>query len=76
MLIVRLIHMLAHHPDFQKDVEDLKFFVKYIEFFLDCLGTKDNIAVLFLLAGKIKSIRDSESQGHSEVGALFLTACA
>lgn len=28
MLLARLIHLLAHHPDFHHEVEDLKFFVK------------------------------------------------
>lgn len=30
MLLVRLLHLLAHHPDFNQEVEDLKMFVKFV----------------------------------------------
>ena len=50
---------------------------RYIEFFLDCIGTRENISLLYYLAMKLKTVRDGESQEYSEVSmshsALFDT---
>jgi hypothetical protein len=40
---------------------------RYIEFFLDCIGTRENISLLYYLAMKLKTVRDGESQEYSEV---------
>lgn len=29
LLLVRLLHLLAHHPDFSTDIEDLANFARY-----------------------------------------------
>jgi hypothetical protein len=44
---------------------------RYIEFYLDCVANAENISFLFYLAGKLKTVRDSESQGHSEANAIL-----
>jgi hypothetical protein len=93
-IFVRFLHLLAHHPDFSKDVEDVKLFAKcveihqpiviyrpaddgppsrYIEFYLDCVANMENISFLFHLASKLKTVRDSESQGHSEARFFVLS---
>lgn len=43
---------------------------RYIELFLDCIATKENISLLLYLAMKMKIVRDPKSQGHSEVRLL------
>lgn len=63
----RLLHLLAHHPDFSRETkEDLLQFVRYIDFFLDALASPSNVSLLYYLATRVKGVRDAESQGASE----------
>ncbi|CDU25263.1 related to PDS5-precocious dissociation of sister chromatids [Sporisorium scitamineum] len=63
----RLLHLLAHHPDFSRETkEDLLQFVRYLEFFLDALAGAVNVSLFFYLATRVKGVRDAESQGASE----------
>jgi len=89
LLFVRLLHTLAHHPDFSTGREDLLDLAKcvavpfpltldvecvyrYIQFYLDLVATQENVALLYHLASKGKTVRDHVSFTHSEVGP-FLT---
>ncbi|TKY89877.1 hypothetical protein EX895_001174 [Sporisorium graminicola] len=64
---VRLLHLLAHHPDFSRETkEDMVQFVRYLEFFLDALASPANVSLFFYLATRVKGVRDAESQGASE----------
>lgn len=63
----RFIHLLANHPDFSKDSSaEVAGFVRYLEFFLDCLCNSSNISLFYYLATRVKGVRDAESQGASE----------
>lgn len=63
----RLIHLLAHHPDFSSETnEDLLQFVRYLDFFLDCLAGATNVSLFYYLATRVKGVRDAESQRASE----------
>lgn len=64
-LLYRLIHMLAHHPDFSTDLDDIKLNAKYIEFYLDLLANPENVSYLYFLASGLKSAYDV--MGESEV---------
>ncbi|KAG9103997.1 hypothetical protein FRC06_006261 [Ceratobasidium sp. 370] len=66
MLFIRLLHLLAHHPDFSETGEGLQDMAKYIEFYLDIIATAENISLQFHLALKAKTVRDSESHVFSE----------
>lgn len=100
VLLVRLIHLLAHHPDFSTDVEDLKTFsrysylylsmprssfpvvisdiclasinCRYLEFFLDCVATKENVSLLYYLSLKVKTVRDARSSEYDSVSLPYL----
>ncbi|KAF7975521.1 hypothetical protein HWV62_9337 [Athelia sp. TMB] len=54
-IFIRLLHLLAHHPDFSVSHESLTEFSKYIEFYLDLVATPDNISLLYHLAMKAKT---------------------
>ena len=63
----RLLHLLAHHPDFSRETrEDLVQFIRYLDFFLDCLASASNVSLFYYLATRVKGVRDAESQGASE----------
>ncbi|CAD6889459.1 unnamed protein product [Tilletia controversa] len=59
----RLLHLLAHHPDFhtQASPDDLTDFVAYIDFYLSLLMTADNAGLYFHLASKLKTVRDRDA---------------
>ncbi|KAF8582552.1 ARM repeat-containing protein [Ramaria rubella] len=61
----RLIHLLAHHPDFAIATQNLQETSKYIEFFLDLISTGDNVPFLYHLAMKTKTVRDA-SPAHND----------
>ncbi|KAF8506492.1 armadillo-type protein [Hysterangium stoloniferum] len=74
MNFIRLIQMLAHHPDFSFSVEQLKEMAKYIEFYLDLSATADNISLLYHLAMKGKTIRDVLPQFDEVMKTIYLPA--
>ncbi|KAF8634850.1 hypothetical protein AX17_004098 [Amanita inopinata Kibby_2008] len=66
MMFIRLLHLLAHHPDFSISPEDMVDIAKYVQFYLDLVGSAETISLLYHLAMKGKTVRDAESHGHSE----------
>ncbi|KAG4301494.1 hypothetical protein PCK1_002420 [Pneumocystis canis] len=63
---VRLIHLLAHHPDFSTDSDDLIDFAKYINFYLELVATSDSLSLLFHLVQRIKQVYDIISPENSD----------
>ncbi|CAE6540975.1 unnamed protein product [Rhizoctonia solani] len=66
MLFIRLLHLLAHHPDFAVTTEGLQDMAKYLEFYLEIVATAENIPLQFHLALKAKTVRDADSHVFSE----------
>ncbi|CEG69090.1 hypothetical protein RMATCC62417_05229 [Rhizopus microsporus] len=64
--LVRLVHLLAHHPDFTITTEDLMVFAQYIRFFLSCVATAENVSFLYHIAQKIKLSKDMVSAELSD----------
>ncbi|KAK4057405.1 Sister chromatid cohesion protein pds5 [Microbotryomycetes sp. JL221] len=65
--LVRLIHLLAHHPDFEgqeHDSEEIATMSKYIEMYLETLASERNISFLWHLAMRVKSVRDKTSSEY------------
>ncbi|KAK9331716.1 armadillo-type protein [Lipomyces starkeyi] len=62
----RLLHMLAHHPDYGTDVDDLLDFAQYIMFYLNATVTEQNISLIFYFAQRVKQVRDAISEQTSE----------
>ncbi|KAI8087857.1 armadillo-type protein [Gilbertella persicaria] len=56
--LIRLIHLLAHHPDFSEAVEDLEVLAQYFRFYLACVATSENVAFLYHIVQKIKLSKD------------------
>jgi sister-chromatid-cohesion protein PDS5 len=67
----RLLHMLAHHPDYGTDVDDLLDFAQYIMFYLNATVTEQNISLIFYFAQRVKQVRDAISEQTSEVRIAF-----
>ncbi|EJD39136.1 hypothetical protein AURDEDRAFT_71387 [Auricularia subglabra TFB-10046 SS5] len=68
MIFIRFLHILAHHPDFtSQETKTLKDMAKYLEFYVDTICNADNVALIYCLALRAKSVRDAESHTASEV---------
>ncbi|KAI0336697.1 hypothetical protein GY45DRAFT_1315302 [Cubamyces sp. BRFM 1775] len=63
---IRLLHLLAHHPDFKIEHEYLPDIAKYIQFYLDLVASNENVSLLYHIALKAKTVRDAESHVYSE----------
>ncbi|KIJ04367.1 hypothetical protein PAXINDRAFT_22347 [Paxillus involutus ATCC 200175] len=66
IIFIRLLHLLAHHPDFATAHENMQEMAKYIEFYLDLIASSENIALIYHLAMKAKTVRDAQSHTYSE----------
>ncbi|RIB07171.1 armadillo-type protein, partial [Gigaspora rosea] len=60
MTLVRLIHLLSHHPDFSCDPESLREFIVYINFFLETIANRENVQFLFHIVTRLKQVRDAQ----------------
>lgn len=54
----RLIPLLAHHPDYTADVDDLADFANYFLFYLGSVATEENISLIYKYAERVKQTRD------------------
>lgn len=70
--LVRLIHILAHHPDFSVATEDLDISAQYIRFYLSCVANPDNASFLYHIVQKIKLSKDMVSPELSQVSFFFI----
>lgn len=68
--LVRLIHLLAHHPDFSIAADDLNVSAQYLRFFLSCVATADNVSFLYHILQKIKLSKDMVSNELSQVSCF------
>ncbi|KAJ3012082.1 hypothetical protein HKX48_006454 [Thoreauomyces humboldtii] len=57
-ILVRFLHLLAHHPDYSDSPSDLVHAAKYIDFFLDVVATAENAAYLYHVSAKLKTTKD------------------
>ena len=65
-VLARLLSLLAHHPDFDKGVDDLADFTKYILFYLGPVATEENLALIYCVAQQLKLTRDAVYPDRSE----------
>lgn len=54
----RLLSLLAHHPDFENNEEQLKLMSEYILYYLKCVATEDNLSLIFHVAQRVKGVAD------------------
>ncbi|CAH0026810.1 unnamed protein product [Clonostachys rhizophaga] len=62
----RLIPLLAHHPDYSSEQEDLVDFAKYILFYLGTVAEESNISHIYKYAERVKQTRDALDPEKSE----------
>lgn len=57
-VFARLISLLAHHPDYSSNVEDLTDFSRYLIFYLQNVATEENLSLIYHVAQRVKQCRD------------------
>ncbi|EPS38287.1 hypothetical protein H072_8084 [Dactylellina haptotyla CBS 200.50] len=63
----RLLSLLAHHPDFDReDEETLKTFAVYVLFYLECVVVEENLSLVYYVAQRMKSVVDGIVPDRSE----------
>ncbi|RDA92374.1 hypothetical protein CP533_4402 [Ophiocordyceps camponoti-saundersi (nom. inval.)] len=62
----RLIPLLAHHPDYTSEVDDLADFANYFFFYLGSVATEGNISLIYKYAERVKQTRDALSPDASD----------
>lgn len=58
-VFARLLSLLAHHPDLADDEVSLQQIAMYVLFYLKCVATEDNLALIYHMAGRVKTVRDA-----------------
>jgi sister-chromatid-cohesion protein PDS5 len=67
MSLVQLVHLLANHPDFGEDDDEIRLFIPFIDLFLSCVATSENVSFLYHIAQKIKATTDVTNPETSKV---------
>jgi len=68
----RLLSLLAHHPDFDKDDETLKLMAEYIIYYLKCVATEENISLIFHVAQRVKGVADGITPSEQADEKLYI----
>ena len=57
-VFARLLSLLAHHPDFTSDADDLIEFSRFIVFYLHTVADEENLSLIYHIAQRVKQSRD------------------
>jgi sister-chromatid-cohesion protein PDS5 len=55
----RLLSLLAHHPDYGSEMEDLLEFSRYLVFYLTTVATAENASLIYHIAQRVKGCTDA-----------------
>ncbi|OMP83526.1 Sister chromatid cohesion protein pds5 [Diplodia seriata] len=62
----RFLSLLAHHPDYSAEADNLRDFVQYVMFFLKTVANADNVSLVYHVAQRVKSVEDAIDPAASE----------
>lgn len=71
-VFARLLSLLAHHPDFDKEDEVLKLMSEYILYYLKCVATEDNLSLIFHVAQRVKGVADGIAPSRQADENLYI----
>lgn len=64
--LARLLSLLAHHPDYSPDPNDLVDTAQYILFYLNSVANENNLGLIYRYAERVKQARDAIKPEQSE----------
>ncbi|KHJ33148.1 putative sister chromatid cohesion and dna repair protein [Erysiphe necator] len=62
----RLLHMLAHHPDYNSNPSELIDHARYILYYLSTVASQENLPLIYKYAQRVKQARDNFAGADSE----------
>ena len=65
--MARLLSLIAHHPDFTPELDNLADHAQYIIFYVSLIATESNIGLIYKYAERVKQTQDAldhESDNH------------
>ncbi|KAK7516808.1 armadillo-type protein [Phyllosticta citriasiana] len=65
-VFARFLSVLAHHPDFDTEVENLRDVVTYLLFYLKAVANEDSISLIYHQAQRVKAVEDAIDPARSE----------
>ncbi|CBX97280.1 hypothetical protein LEMA_P104110.1 [Plenodomus lingam JN3] len=71
-VFARLLSLIAHHPDFDKDDETLKLMSEYILYYLKCVATEENLSLIFHVAQRVKGVADGIAPSDEADERLYI----
>lgn len=74
-IMARLPSLLAHHPDYSPEVEELVDHARYILFYISLVATESNLGLIYKYAERVKQTQDAldpESNAHQVLCDLGL----
>ncbi|GMK53875.1 hypothetical protein CspeluHIS016_0104610 [Cutaneotrichosporon spelunceum] len=71
--LARLLHLLTQHPDLGwSSLNELKDIAKFIELYVECVATSQNVTLLFTVVAKLKTVCVvGEQMGSEKVSVLL-----
>jgi sister-chromatid-cohesion protein PDS5 len=58
-IMPRLLSLLAHHPDYSQELDDLVDHARYLVFYTSLVGTEANLGLINKYAERVKQTRDT-----------------
>lgn len=65
-LLAQFIYLLAYHPDFSLEENDIILFERYMEYMLECIADSENISYIFHIFVTIKKTKNANHQDSSD----------
>lgn len=58
-IMPRLLSLLAHHPDYSQDLDDLVDHARYLLFYTSLVATEANLGLIYKYAERVKQTKDA-----------------
>lgn len=65
-IFARLLSLLAHHPDYSEEPDNLKDHTRYILYYLNAMASEDNLGLIYKYAERVKQARDGINANESK----------
>ncbi|RKF62082.1 Sister chromatid cohesion protein pds5 [Erysiphe neolycopersici] len=62
----RLLHLLAHHPDYSSNPNELLDHARYILYYLSTVASQENLPLIYKYAQRVKQARDAFPGANSD----------
>ncbi|KAK3302512.1 armadillo-type protein [Chaetomium strumarium] len=65
-VMARLLSLLAHHPDYSADLDELVDHARYLLFYVSLVATESNLGLIYKYAERVKQTQDALDSGSDK----------